>query len=251
MTEPTLRPGTPVIFDIGLHHGHDAAFYLKKGFDVVAIEADPRHIERARTRFAAEIDAGRLALVAAAVAPEAGSIDFYVNLDKDDWSSTEPQYGTRSGTRYEKVTVPAVTFESVYSRFAGRVHYVKCDIEGGDIHVLNGLMRSPAATRPKHFSVESHSADYLAFMRVLGYTRFKLVNQNLNYMQKCPDPPLEGVFVPDHTFVGDSSGPFGEEAPGKWLSLEEICELYLSLKHALVHHPAVIRGWFDFHGKME
>jgi FkbM family methyltransferase len=249
MAEPSLRPGTPVIFDIGLHHGDDTDFYLKKGFDVVAVEADPRHVEKARVRFARAIEEGRLAIVSAAIGPESGTIDFYVNLEKDDWSSTDPVYGTRSGTKYEKITVPAVTFESVYNHFAGRVYYVKCDIEGGDIHVLTGLMR--CGPRPKYFSVEAHKADYLAYMRVLGYTQFKLVNQNLNYLQKCPDPSLEGAYVPDHTFGGNSSGPFGEEAPGKWLNFEAVAELFLSLKRGLVNHPTVIRGWFDFHGKLE
>lgn len=30
-----------LIFDIGANNGDDTAFYLKKGFRVVAIEADP------------------------------------------------------------------------------------------------------------------------------------------------------------------------------------------------------------------
>ena len=30
-----------LIFDVGLHTGQDTAFYLKKGFRVIAIEANP------------------------------------------------------------------------------------------------------------------------------------------------------------------------------------------------------------------
>jgi FkbM family methyltransferase len=248
MPEPSLRPGTPVIFDIGLHHGDDTDFYLRKGFDVVAVEANPQHVVKARARFAEAIAQGRLEIIDAAIARQAGSIEFYVNLDKDDWSSTDPVYGARDGTRHEKITVPAVTFASLYGRFAGRVHYVKCDIEGGDIHVIEGLRE--CGPLPKYFSVEAHKADYLAFMRALGYTQFKLVNQNLNWLQKCPNPPREGVYIPDHVFKGDCSGPFGEEAPGKWLAFEECAELYFSLRNALRSHPDVIRGWFDFHGKL-
>lgn len=251
MADQALRAGTPVIFDIGLHHGDDTDFYLKKGFDVVAVEADPRHVEKARQRFAGAIAEGRLEIVPAAIAGSDGEIDFYVNLEKDDWSSTDPAYGTRAGTKYERITVPAVRFETIYERYAGRVHYVKCDIEGGDIHVLEGLLRCPAETRPRHFSIEAHSADYLAYMRVLGYTQYKLVNQNLNWIQKCPNPPLEGTFVEGHVFPGDSSGPFGEEAPGKWISFEDCAHLYLSLKRAAASYPTISIAWYDFHGKRE
>ena len=31
-----------LIFDVGLHRGEDTEFYLKKGFRVVAFEANPR-----------------------------------------------------------------------------------------------------------------------------------------------------------------------------------------------------------------
>lgn len=242
-----LRPDTPVIVDVGLHHGDDTDFYLKKGFDVLAIDADPRHIEHAKKRFAAEIAEGRLELVSAAITDRAGTIDFYVNLEKDDWSSTDPHYGARHGTKHEKITVPAVTFDSLYLPIASRTRYVKCDIEGGDIHVLTGLMRCPV--KPLYFSVESHKADYLAFMRALGYTQFKLVNQNLNWMQKCPNPAREGRYV-EHTFVGDSSGPFGEEAPGTWIGFDACAELYLSLTRAVVSYPSISIAWYDFHGKL-
>jgi 16S rRNA A1518/A1519 N6-dimethyltransferase RsmA/KsgA/DIM1 with predicted DNA glycosylase/AP lyase activity len=30
-----------LIYDVGMHHGEDTEFYLRKGFRVVAFEADP------------------------------------------------------------------------------------------------------------------------------------------------------------------------------------------------------------------
>jgi hypothetical protein len=38
-------PRTNLIFDMGLHKGEDTDFYLRKGFDVVAFEANPFLIE--------------------------------------------------------------------------------------------------------------------------------------------------------------------------------------------------------------
>lgn len=36
-----------LIFDLGMHHGHDSEYYLKKGFQVVAVEANPLLCARA------------------------------------------------------------------------------------------------------------------------------------------------------------------------------------------------------------
>ena len=48
-----------LIFDIGMHKGEDTEFYLKKGFRVVAIEADPDLANLCRKRFKEFIDKGR------------------------------------------------------------------------------------------------------------------------------------------------------------------------------------------------
>jgi len=48
-----------LIYDVGMHKGEDTDFYLKKGFDVVGIEADPTLVVGLRERFAKELDSGR------------------------------------------------------------------------------------------------------------------------------------------------------------------------------------------------
>jgi hypothetical protein len=113
--------------------------------------------------------------------------------------------------------------------------------------VLRGLLRLPPASRPTHFSVEAHDTSYLAYLVVAGYDRFRLVNQNLNWTVKLPNPPREGLPVPDHTFVGDSSGPVGEEAPGEWMNFEETAEMYLAPKRAVLRQPTISNAWCDFH----
>lgn len=167
----------PIIFDIGLHTGGDTDFYLRKGFDVVAVECHPGHLSAAKERFKDALAQGRLTIVDAAIAPREGPIEFYQNLDKDDWGSIDPHYGARDGTRHQIIRVQGRTFADIYRPYMDRVYSIKCDIEGGDIYVLQGLLECPV--RPKYFSIEAHSLDYLAYLRVLGYTKFKLVNQNL------------------------------------------------------------------------
>lgn len=240
-----------IILDIGAHHGDDSAFYLKKGFRVLAVDADPKHVERCRGRFAAEIAAGRYEIVHAAIADRSGQIAFYVNLDKDDWSSTDPRYGTRDGTRFEQISVPSITIAHLLNEYAPEsqgkgesVHYLKSDIEGGDVHVLEGLLKLPR--RPKYMSFEAHDLSYFAFLRAMGYKRFKLVNQNLNWRQVLPNPPLEGVYV-EHQFGEHSSGPFGAESPGEWLSFENAVDLYRAIRNAWAIAPGLSNAWYDIH----
>ena len=44
-----------LIFDVGCNDGQDADFYLKKGFRVVEVEANPALCEALKKRFADEI----------------------------------------------------------------------------------------------------------------------------------------------------------------------------------------------------
>src|SRR5260221_7698885 len=41
ITFPVTTAVNRVIYDVGAHRGEDAAFYLQKGFAVVAVEANP------------------------------------------------------------------------------------------------------------------------------------------------------------------------------------------------------------------
>jgi FkbM family methyltransferase len=238
----------PLILDIGMHLGEDTEFYLKKGFRVLAVEANPAHAAACRKAFEGALADGRLRIVEAAIADRDGHVEFYVNLDKDDWSSTDPEYGTRAGTRFEKITVPCVRFESLlgYVQPGEEIYYVKSDIEGGDIDVLRGMVR--CGCRPRYASFEAHSSLYACYLAVLGYDRFKLTNQNLNWAQQCPNPPKEGRYA-EHVFGPHSSGPFGEETPGKWMKLDDFMELFMTLERTRKLEPALTTAWYDIHAK--
>src|SRR6266404_5068113 len=51
-----------LIFDVGVSEGNDTAFYLAKGFDVIAIEADPVMYVALQDKFREFIEGGRLAI---------------------------------------------------------------------------------------------------------------------------------------------------------------------------------------------
>jgi len=74
-----------LIYDVGFHHGEDTAYYLKKGFRVVAFEANPRLAEKGRAMFADAARDGRFTMVEGAVigadewADGKRAVTFYIN----------------------------------------------------------------------------------------------------------------------------------------------------------------------------
>lgn len=64
-----MRKVTNLIYDVGLHKGEDTNFYLRKGYDVVAFEADPVLVAHCKVRFRTETGRARLRIVEGAIAP--------------------------------------------------------------------------------------------------------------------------------------------------------------------------------------
>ena len=77
------------IFDLGMNNGDDTDYYLRLGYDVVAVEANPALCERASKRFPQAVADGRLKIVNAAVWETSGETNFFVNLQNDHWSSID------------------------------------------------------------------------------------------------------------------------------------------------------------------
>ena len=260
-----------LIFDIGMHLAEDTEFYLKKGFRVVAIEADPAYCANAAARFASEIAEGRLVVVNKAIAEASGTISFYRSLHNSAWGTLYPEWMERNrklgGEKVERIDVQAVRMEEIYSTF-GIPYYLKVDIEGADILCLKALRNE--VSRPKYLSIESDKVTLraigqeLSLMSELGYDRFKLVPQHLVPNQRPPEPSLEGLFV-DHNFTVGASGLFGEEAPGVWVDQQTALRRYLPIFfryrvvgddpiNGLVKRVAarlgLRAGWYDTHAKL-
>jgi len=236
------------IFDVGLHKGEDTEFYLKKGFKVVGIEANPLLYQQARERFSEAVNAGRLALLNIAVADRDGPITLYQNLAVTEWTTTSSDWVARNerlGTPSQAILVEGRRFEHVLEEF-GVPYYLKVDIEGADRLCVEALRH--VAERPRYLSMESAKTSWdellgeFALFRELGYRRFKVVNQRQVEKQCLPFPPREGAFC-EHVFRYGSSGAFGDEAPGDWVSEAEALRMYrrIFLHYKLFGDDGVIR----------
>jgi FkbM family methyltransferase len=213
-----------LIIDVGMNKGEDTRFYLAKGFRVIAIEANPQACERVAARHAAEIEAGRLTIINAAIFERGGELTFYRNLDEPARStlfSDLMQQWLAAGERYEEVRVPGMTFDEVLS-IHGAPRYLKIDIEGADKVCLDAVARSP--DKPDYLSFEVDFRTLGASLAVCeegGGGAYQFVSQMSVPKQIAPQPAREGRHaVPD--FEVGCTGLFGAELPGEWVTLSAL-----------------------------
>ena len=231
-----------MVMDLGMNNGDDTAYYLAKGFDVVALEANPALAAAARTRFTAEIAAGRVTLEEAAIWSSAGTVTFHVNEANDHWSSIEPVWAGREDTPTRAVEMPALTLEMLFARH-GVPHYLKIDVEGVDSIVLDQLRAQ--ARKPAFVSVEDcrFGFHYIAALADAGYHGFALVDQSEVPAVRDPD-------LPDYIFPKGASGPSSDALPGPWLDRAAFEALYeTTVRDRAGNRIAPRTRWFDIHAR--
>jgi FkbM family methyltransferase len=263
-----------LVFDVGMHNGDDTAYYLYKGYRVVAIEANPTLIPPAQERFAEEIAAGKLTVVHVGITDNAGEADFFISLKNDVWGSFDRQIAGRAGG-FEAVRVPCIPFSEILQQY-GVPYYLKIDIEGNDRLCLDAL---GSELLPAYISIEmSHETgdQDIRRLRDLGYVKFKCVRQNdfrlialdnieqqlalqrkrakggiaglawrvVRRVTRIAQRSRDGRWV----FPGGSSGPFGLGLPGDWSPAQEILEIWQRLHDIDAELGTGGLGqWFDIH----
>jgi FkbM family methyltransferase len=236
----TVQPD--LIFDLGLHQGRDAEFYLSKGFRVVGLEAVPSLAaatsERLRGYTGFAVEAKALSSVAGE------TVSFYTVPDKDDWGSLTRAAAEKGLYGSVEIRVPTTTIAELFDRY-GVPYYIKCDLEGADSMFRDQLLAD--GRRPTFVSLELNELADLDVLKACGYDAVQVINQWLHPFTRCPEPAREGIYV-DSRFDGHTSGLFGRELPSEgWISFDaarERVDLYMRLR-ALDQNLAV--GWIDVH----
>lgn len=270
-----------LIFDIGLHLGEDAAYYLQKGFKVIAVDANPACIAKAEKEFKTYINTGQLILVNCAIADFEGITNFHISK-KSIWSSLNFDVANREEFAADDITVSARSLSSLITQY-GEPHYCKIDIEGSDKSALESLVTS--RHRPLFISVETEcigmvkqlreeeALETLSLLRRLGYEKFKLVDQVTLF------PLLPGRRFYDIGFLGKlkykaqylfwksyrdrlrakfnwrfapgGSGPFGDDIAGSWMSFDAAKTALLFHRRAYYkqNHALNYGFWCDWHAK--
>ena len=248
-----------LIYDVGMNNGDDTAYYLSRGYKVIAIEADPILAKAGAQRFAAEIAAGRLKILNVGVSDHDGESPFWICEANSDWSSFHRDIASREGSPHHEVLIPCRRIASIVAEH-GVPFYLKTDIEGNDMLCLQGL---PDGDLPKYVSLEAAVANPLTHLTSAGYSGFKCISQrNFLPLQIPPcdeqirwEGALENLYSRNifmralralgakwlwhrqldksrtrgsWKFPWGSSGPFGEDLPGRWQSADEMRKTYRS-----------------------
>lgn len=270
-----------LIFDVGMHKGEDTRYYLRKGFNVVAFEADPELIELCKSEFSKEISEGRLTIVEGAIVDEDQlknkTIKFYKNQNVSVWGTVVQDWDIRNkkfGTSSELIEVPTLDFRKCLEEY-GIPYYLKIDIEGMDTICLNALVHFE--NKPSYVSIESDKVNFenleheFDIFNQLGYDSFQLINQLKITKQKEPKDSKEGKYV-GYTFESGSSGLFGTDLRAKWVNRKSALSTYKwifygykiwgdnsKVKRNLILKVfkktiekltgSVIPGWYDTHAR--
>jgi FkbM family methyltransferase len=215
-----------LIFDIGLHRGEDTDFYLRKGFRVVAIEANPDLVSACQSRFETTLQSGRLHIVEGAIAdPSAGDTVTFFKNENSVWGTIDPTWAERNlnaGCVSERIEVKRVDIKDVFDKF-GTPYLVKIDIEGADEVVLQSL--ELLSEKPPYVSVEAEKTSYegakqqIQSLQDLGYRRFRIIQQDPIPGSNLKTRTRNGDSL-DYTFEVDASGPFGDDLIGPWLTAD-------------------------------
>jgi FkbM family methyltransferase len=234
-----------LIFDIGLHQGRDTEFYLAKGFKVVALEANPALARACEDKFPDQLRSGQLTIVNKALWDRNDeTISFFVNEDKDDWSSIFENIAGRESHAIKEISISSVTLASLIETY-GVPYYAKCDIEAADGIFARQLVSLP--TIPAYSSVEVSNCDYVANLYSAGYDMFQIVNQQFHFATTLPNPAREGRLI-DFEFDGFSSGLFGRELDSYlWRDFDTTVRQLVDLFRIKHEHPTLIPGWYDVH----
>lgn len=277
-----------LIYDVGMHLGEDAEFYLSKGYKVIAIDADPNLIKLAKSRFASDNKLMQIQFLNYAIC-DVDDTEFKFHLSEESiWNSLNLSISNRLNKYKESIIVTSKTLPSLFHEF-GTPFYCKVDIEGTDekcLLSLTGIQELPAFLSCESECVgenqtltDPEALSTLNILKDLGYSKFKLVDQltliplapnkhfykeemyiqpKIGLLQKIKNKIIKKKQEDYHNYLSGkfsfkfkygSSGPFGDDIEGEWVS-------YLIAKEMLLFHRNDYFGlsnsnsfgfWCDWH----
>ncbi len=161
-----IRPDD-VVIDAGACEGFFTRFALDRGARVVAVEPWSTQANALRRTFAREIDEGRVRIEQRALSDREGSLELRID-PAHPWGAT---LGSAYNATVGEV-VPLTTLDRLVDATWGRCDFLKADIEGAEVAMVDGAVRTLARDRPRiSIAVYHRSTNYLDIRRKLRSLR--------------------------------------------------------------------------------
>jgi FkbM family methyltransferase len=174
-----VRP-SDLVFDIGAHVGDRVAAFRRLGARVVAVEPQPALLKTLRLFYGRD---PMIAIEAAAVGRQSGSIELSVNLDNPTVSTVSPDFiaaaagapGWEGQAWVKRIQVPLTTIDALIARH-GTPAFIKIDVEGFESEALAGL-NQPVQALSFEFTLIQREVARSCIERcgALGYAHFNAV----------------------------------------------------------------------------
>jgi FkbM family methyltransferase len=218
-----------IIFDFGSNNGQNLSYFLEKAEIVICVEANTILTERIKKKFKHHINNNSLFIENICLSEIDGVKDFYISKKSDHKSTLIPPQNKEN---YHRITIPSMTPSNIIKKYRNKllineIEYIKIDIEGYDHIILDDLFKNNIY--PKYLSAEVHDSIVINLILNSPYKSFKFLEGNeiginvkkikfLNYKQ-------ESIKI---DFIQGSSGPYGEDIPGKYYARDSVINYFLN-----------------------
>lgn len=244
------------IFDFGMYDAADTVYFLEEGFKVVAVEANPLLVQNVSAMIGSYIQSGQLHIINAAISTNNSPVELTIS-GEDVGSSSIYEDKLSARLPLGKVTVVGVTTQEIMDRF-GVPYYLKVDLEGADRLAVLALS---AARRPEYlsFEIDDDFEELLAHVSLIGYSRFKIINQTsfreignqINLWDRVARKIIRCLGYAEPRSVrrkgryfelGHSSGPAPWCSDGRWCDQATVLRKWLEAKASRTDN-----SWYDLH----
>jgi FkbM family methyltransferase len=218
-----------IIFDFGSNNGQNLSYFLEKAEIVVCVEANTILTEKIKKRFDRHINNNSLFIENFGLSEIDGVKDFYISKQNDVLSTLIPPQNKEN---YQRITIPTTTPSNIIKKYRNKlslneIEYIKIDVEGYDHIILDDLFKNNIY--PKYISAEVHDSIVINLILNSPYKSFKFsegteIGNNIKKIEFL-NHKQENVKI---DFVQHSSGPYGDDIPGKYYARDSVINYFLN-----------------------
>jgi FkbM family methyltransferase len=130
-----------LIFDIGANKGHKVNVFRKMGFNVIAVDPEPKCLDTLNYRFAKD---KQVTIEPKGVADKPGMLELNIYHGRSGLNTFSNKWTNQGADAAEnKIAVPVTTLDLMMQEY-GVPYFVKIDVEGYEWNVIQGMKKAPA-----------------------------------------------------------------------------------------------------------